>query len=275
MIPYAHKKAYKTGANLRSSNRLEVYLKNCCVACMSAKQNACQQADVVLVTNIDVPNPYKAILEGNEIKIIKADFDDFNFGGNYMWALAFYKLCALKHVLIETNYGYYAYLDSDVYVQSDFENIWKECDSHIMMYDICHSLQVENYRHFLAEIKSFRGGEDCCITHCGGEFFAAKKEDAVMFMSECQQVYAQMTKADFKTTHGDEFIISLAAVKFNVKNAGAYIYRFWTGSQYNPQVLFVRFFPAISAMMNVSIFTSVLSSGLLIIYLILLKFKST
>lgn len=33
-----------------------------------------------------------------------------------------------------------------------------------------------------------------------------------MFMSECQQVYAQMTKADFKTTHGDEFIISLAAV---------------------------------------------------------------
>lgn len=51
-----------------------------------------------------------------------------------------------------------------------------------------------------------------------------------MFMSECQQVYAQMTKADFKTTHGDEFIISLAAVKFNVKNAGAYIYRFWTGS---------------------------------------------
>lgn len=96
-----------------------------------------------------------------------------------------------------------------------------------------------------------------------------------MFMSECQQVYAQMTKADFKTTHGDEFIISLAAVKFNVKNAGAYIYRFWTGSQYNPQVLFVGFFPAISAMMNVSIFTSVLSSGLLIIYLILLKFKST
>lgn len=48
-----------------------------------------------------------------------------------------------------------------------------------------------------------------------------------------------------------------------------------TGSRYNPQVLFVGFFPAISAMMNVSIFTSVLSSGLLIIYLILLKFKLT
>lgn len=48
-----------------------------------------------------------------------------------------------------------------------------------------------------------------------------------------------------------------------------------TGSRYNPQVLFVGFLPAISAMMNVSIFTSVLSSGLLIIYLILLKFKLT
>ena len=245
LIPYANKEAYKTGVNLCSSNRLEVYLKNCCVACMSAKQNACQQADVALVTNIDIPNSYKTILEGNEIKIIKADFDDFNFGGNYMWALAFYKLCALKHVLLETNYDYYAYLDSDVYVQSDFENIWKECDSHIMMYDICHGLQVEHYRHFLDEIKNFTkniGGGYNDITHYGGEFFAAKKEDAVMFMSECQQVYAQMTKADFKPTHGDEFIISLAAVKFNVKNAGAYIYRFWTGSfrlistcyKYNP-----------------------------------------
>lgn len=73
LIPYANKEAYKTGVNLCSSNRLEVYLKNCCVACMSAKQNACQQADVALVTNIDIPNSYKTILEGNEIKIIKAD----------------------------------------------------------------------------------------------------------------------------------------------------------------------------------------------------------
>ena len=54
LIPYANKEAYKTGVNLCSSNRLEVYLKNCCVACMSAKQNACQQADVALVTNIDI-----------------------------------------------------------------------------------------------------------------------------------------------------------------------------------------------------------------------------
>lgn len=66
LIPYANKEAYKTGANLKSSNRLEVYLKNCCVACMSAKQNAYQQADVALVTNIDVPNPYKTILEDKD-----------------------------------------------------------------------------------------------------------------------------------------------------------------------------------------------------------------
>lgn len=117
LIPYGNKEAYNTGVNLKSSdNRLEVYLKNFCVACVSAKQNAGQSSDVALVTNIDVPNPYREILGDNDIKVIKVDFDDFNFGENYMWALAFYKLCALKHVLLETNYDYYAYLDSDVYV---------------------------------------------------------------------------------------------------------------------------------------------------------------
>ena len=33
------------------------------------------------------------------------------------------------------------------------------------------------------------------------------------------------------TTHGDEFIVSVAAeeMRSNVKNAGAYVFRFWTG----------------------------------------------
>jgi len=40
-----------------------------------------------------------------------------------------------------------------------------------------------------------------------------------------------MEAVDFQTTRGDEFIVSLAAVNLGllVKNAGSYIFRFWTG----------------------------------------------
>ena len=43
-----------------------------------------------------------------------------------------------------------------------------------------------------------------------------------------------MQAKDFVTTKGDEFILSIAAYKMKniVKNAGAYIYRFWTGDFY-------------------------------------------
>ena len=41
-----------------------------------------------------------------------------------------------------------------------------------------------------------------------------------------------MIEKDFTTTKGDEFILSLAAsqMKDRIKNAGAYIFRFWTAS---------------------------------------------
>ena len=40
-----------------------------------------------------------------------------------------------------------------------------------------------------------------------------------------------MAQIGFVTTKGDEFIVSLAAkqIKQKIKNAGAYIYRYWTG----------------------------------------------
>ena len=41
-----------------------------------------------------------------------------------------------------------------------------------------------------------------------------------------------MLQKNFITTKGDEFILSLAAneMRESIKNAGAYIYRFWTGA---------------------------------------------
>ena len=125
IVPYANDVDMCTGVNIKSEDSFNIYMKNCCVALLSAKKyNA--DSDVALVTNIEAPEPYKKILCDNEILIIKAPFDAFKFADNYKWGLAFYKLCALKYVVENTEYDFYSYLDADVYIQSSFSNIWRE-----------------------------------------------------------------------------------------------------------------------------------------------------
>lgn len=231
LIPFAFLKSYSGGVNLKgSNNKLDLYLKNCCVSCVSAKKNASDDTDVALVTNIDVPGVFRDVLDEAGVKVLKYDFDRFNFDGEYDWSLAFYKLCALYHAVNELDYDNYAYLDSDVYVQDSFADVWKECSKKILMYDICHGLQVEDYQRFLKETTEFTGTETLGLTHYGGEFFAANRENAQAFVEECISVYGEMMQKSFKTSMGDEFISSLAAARIadKVRNAGAYIYRFWT-----------------------------------------------
>ena len=205
-------------------------MKNCCVALLSAKLNN-PNSDVALVTNIDLPKKYREFLSKNNILIFLESFDRFVFSDNYAWGLAFYKLCALSKIIEKYHYEYYAYLDSDVYIQGDFSVIWEECKQNILMYDINHGLQVPHYREIIEEFKSFFG-EEKLLTHYGGEFFAANKKDATSFIEECLKIFDKMIKDNFVTKKGDEFIISIVASKFRdkIKNAGAYIYRFWTGS---------------------------------------------
>lgn len=233
MIPYAYLNDTNTGRNIGDKgNQIDIYMKNCCVACISARKHNDPDTDVALVTNIDPPPAYRAVLDAHDVKILHVDFDMFNFDGKYAWALAFYKLCALYHAVHDYEYDYYAFLDSDVYVQSDFRNIWKESESHILLYDINDGLQDKNYVSLLCEIQTFtqisRGGVD----HYGGEFFAANRENAKLFAQICKDIYLKMRASSFITTRGDEFITTVASLqlKNRIRNAGAYIRRFWTGS---------------------------------------------
>lgn len=228
----------------KGKDKLNLYLKNCCVSCVSAKMNAGEDTDVALVANLDIPEKYEKILKQAGVKILKYEFDHFNFNSSYDWSLAFYKLNALYHAVKDLDYDNYAYLDSDVYVQGRFDDIWEECSKMILMYDICHGLQVEDYQRFLKETADFMANDSLGLTHYGGEFFASNKENAEAFIKECMSVYDEMMNKDFKTSMGDEFISSLAATRLSskVRNAGAYVYRFWTrrfhlmstNYQYNP-----------------------------------------
>ena len=230
IVPYANDDNMRTGVNIKQQNRLEVYLKNCCVALISTKRHN-KDSDVALVTNIEIPIKYKTFLEENDILIIKVPFSSFRFPDDYKWGLAFYKLCALKHLVDNFNYEYLAYLDADVYVQSTFKSIWEECKQNILLYDINHGLRVENFVKFLKDAKKFTKNDNI-ITHYGGEFFAASYKNAEEFVSECYCVYKKMLDEKFHTHFGDEFIVSIVAnrLRNKIRNAGSYIFRFWTGS---------------------------------------------
>lgn len=242
MIPYANLKNMRGGVNVSEDKRFDIYMKNCCVALLSAKRFN-SSSDIALITNIDIPNKYRSLLTEQGILVIKAEFNTFVFSNEYKWGLAYYKLCALKYMVENYDYDFYSYMDSDVYIQQSFENIWNECEDNILLYDINHGLQVRDYNLFLKDIFSFTSNRKK-ITHYGGEFFAASKENAKLFISECYSIYEKMLEDAFYTSFGDEFIISQAAEKHRllIKNAGAYIYRFWTGSfrlvstcfKYNP-----------------------------------------
>ncbi len=129
------------------------------------------------------------------------------------------------------NYTYdnYAFVDTDIYVQNSLKYIWAETKSKLLLFDINHGLQVPHYNSFIYEVNNF--GINGLITHYGGEFFAANHKNSSIFINKCVEIYDKMISIGYNTTKGDEFITSIAASQMSdaVKNAGAYIYRYWTG----------------------------------------------
>lgn len=50
-----------------------------------------------------------------------------------------------------------------------------------MMYDICHGLQIEDYRNFIKETSAFLGHDTLGLTHYGGDFFCSKQGKYIIF----------------------------------------------------------------------------------------------
>lgn len=221
-IPFAYEENMNSGVNvsIKGKGKIEIYLKNACVALISAKYYN-PDSDVALVTNLgrgNIPEEFLSIFDKWEIKVMEIPFDQFRFQGSYTWALAFYKLCVLKKLSC-MKYESICYMDTDVYIQGSFDAIWTECRQNIMLYDINHGLNTRDYVLLCDEIESYCGQRKL-ITHYGGEFFAASAENAKAFVDICEQVYYEMLQKNFITTKGDEFILSLAAneMRESIKN---------------------------------------------------------
>lgn len=270
IIPYAY--GGNTGVSIQNvDSQRNIYMKNVTVAALSARENAGVNTDVMVVNNIEFPQPYSELLSAAGVMTALCPFDLFNFGTHsksgekVRWQLAFYKLCALAHCVERFNYDYFCFLDSDVFVQRSFDQIWEEAQHNIMLYDLNEPLDgymVKEMRDFLKI--------DISYPHYGGEFFAASKALAEKFIAKCQEVLDEMLEAGYVTGSGDEFITSIAANRLKplVKNAGAYITRYWTGSyrrvnkNYTDKAMAVLHVPAEKEQGILAIFDKYVSKGL-------------
>ena len=226
----------KSGVNfnqkISTNERFLMYMKNVCVALVSAKKYN-PDIDCALVTNLDdkdIPAEFHEIFTRENIKILHYPFDEFKFDNDTPWGLAFYKLCALSHVLRETEYKNFLYLDADVYVQGSLDSIWQEVQENILLGDTNQGLNVPDYVRFITQTQKFYP-EKKIITRYGGGFVAANRENAEKFIINARKVFNKSISENIIIEMGDEVIINIAAdmMKERVRNATSYTFIFWTG----------------------------------------------
>lgn len=204
-------------------------MRCCTVSLLSFKKHNAED-DMAIATNVDIAEPYKSIFENNGIKIIRKDFTEFVFPKDFMWSLAFYKLCALKYVVEELDYDKYLMVDSDTYCISDLYDMWNEADGRVMLYNLQHSFSNYQSVNMREEYSKLYGTEGVMPVNYGGEFIAGDKAALISLIADCEAVYRRMIEKNVPTKHGDEFIVCSAVEQYghNVRAANAYIYRYWT-----------------------------------------------
>lgn len=218
----------------------EMYLQNIFVALTSAKLYN-PNDDVCLVTNCDLPTEWQERLERQNLLIKKVPFDTFEIPQEFPWALAFYKLCALKAMVTQgSEYEHILLMDADTYTTRSYDELWKEADYGVMLFSVGHSFNHPDRETIRKDFVRFFPQEatGLNIVHYGGEFVAGKRIALNTYLDECQNVYDKIREAGYQMENnaGDETIWSVAAAlvknRLPVTEAGAYIFRFWTGDFY-------------------------------------------
>lgn len=239
---FAFKENFKTSMQLEGrmdEKKLALYMENIFVSLKSAALNN-PGDDVMLVVNADVPEPYKALFEKEGIKIKKIPFERFIMPDHFVWALAFFKLCALSHVVEEEAYDNYLLLDTDTVTQASFNEMWEECKTGVILYPLGHSYHHHDRERIRSDYRKLYE-EDLNLVHYGGEYICGNRQALRFFMEECQAVYEQMEAKQFQVDDhtGDETILSIAAARIQAMPetpeivAGVpYIYRYWTNDFY-------------------------------------------
>jgi len=241
---FAFKEDYLTSPQIGgmvTDKTINIYMKNIYVSLCSAKWEN-PQDDVALITNYEVPSKYKDLFMGKNIQIIKIEFNDFIMPKTFEWALAFFKLCALKYIVNNSNYDKVLLLDAETITVRGYKELWLEAGHGLLLYNIKHSYEHKDRKIIVDDYQRLYQN-DRNLVHYGGELIGGTNTVLKKFIGECDKVYKVIKENDFDISKyaGDETIISIAAISMdNVIEAGAYIYRFWTGRFYLVSTNFIH-----------------------------------
>lgn len=239
---FAFKEGYQTSKQTgkeASQTMIEIYMENIYVALTSAGiQNP--DVDLVAVVNQQPPQHWQRLFQEANIKVKLIPFDTFVLPPSFTWALAFYKLCALKAMLEEGSYNLYLLMDNDTFTTGSYQQLWKDALEAVLLYPVGHSYDHPDRQIICHDWEHLYPEESGNPVHYGGEFVAGNLTQLKAFMVLAEGVFEQMSECKFaidKAT-GDESVWSMAAQLAEtrrgpiIRGAGAYLYRFWTGDFY-------------------------------------------
>lgn len=225
---------YVGSANFsQSSKSIDVYLKNACVSCFTAKKHN-PDCDVAFVHNLKVlPTEIQTFFDKYKILSIYVEYTNFLFSADYKWSLAFYKLCALKYLIYQSTYDCLIAMDTDTFVIGNLNACFTVAENRLMLYNVQHPYDLEAFEQRLKEYRELYGGNNIPTVY-GGEFIAGNNKDLRKFIYGCEEVYNFLIEKNFETKFGDEFITFCAAEKYSGKIADAspYVRRYWTTNLY-------------------------------------------
>ena len=242
---FSFKEGYETSTQTgkkASLDTTEMYMKNIYVSLTSAKVHN-PDADVALFVNRPVSEQWEAKLTQNDISVRVCPFDEYAVPKEFRWALAFYKLCVLDHIVsshdLFDNYGHVLLMDNDTYTTGPYDDLWSEADMGVLLYNVGHSFSHKDREVIRQDFLKFfeKEAKERAITHYGGELVAGSMAHLRDFMGTCRKVFDTMTKdphLSMDKLAGDETVWSVAAAVTDVPviNACPYIFRFWTEKFY-------------------------------------------
>lgn len=237
MNAFAFKEDYATSMQLGKNidaGVLELYMQNIFVSLVSAKLHN-PEDDVMLVVNMPIPAKYQELYERHGILIQVIAFDTFVMPKQFVWALAFFKLCALDYITRHTEYEHIVLLDADTVTMRPYTDMWKEADEGILLFAVGHSYSHPDRWAITEAYRKLYEVHTGSITHIGGEYICGERKALRGFMRVCTQVYERIRESRFAVFDhaGDEFILSVAADRAdNIISAAPYIYRYWTEGFY-------------------------------------------
>lgn len=213
----------------------DIYLRCAFVCLLSAIKNG--EADkAIFVTNISLGEQWDSAFRNENIEVIVVESTDrFMVDSQAEWNITQYKYEALCSVCTRLDpMDNLLFLDSDTITVGNLADIFSEvADGSLMLYDTRHSYS-HPARTRIRENYTLLFGKGNPV-HWGGEFIAGKVQQVMTFLSACSDIVDRMKNTQGLQNVADEHVTSIAITRLNeiqVRNASAYIFRFWTGDPY-------------------------------------------